>query len=184
MIEEKAYVRHTVRNPGFLSRGLLLVGLAFLARQFRGYDLGVIECCDDISVAAHMSTKKRGRPPAPAAGMREHDQRVCPGLGCGIAYSHLSPRCVVWRNREDVLSSWSNIMTRMLRSRRIPDLAREQAVPHRIKGLDRTHTNGESTSEKGIVLVGPERGPLWGIVSCLPDVVAGHHEYLSNEFTE
>jgi hypothetical protein len=42
MIKEKTNVRHTVRNPGFYSRSLLLVGLTLLTRQFRRYDLRVI----------------------------------------------------------------------------------------------------------------------------------------------
>src|SRR5262249_11134809 len=42
MIEEKTNVRRTVRNPGFHSRSLLLVGLTVLTPQFRGYDLGMV----------------------------------------------------------------------------------------------------------------------------------------------
>jgi len=42
MIEEKAYIRHTVRDASFHSRCLLLVGLAVPRCQFHGYHLGVI----------------------------------------------------------------------------------------------------------------------------------------------
>src|SRR5262249_31127112 len=42
MIEEKSNIRHAVRNPGFNSRGLLLVGFIRLTRQFRCYDLRMI----------------------------------------------------------------------------------------------------------------------------------------------
>jgi hypothetical protein len=42
MIKEKTNVRHTVRNPAFYSRSLLLAGLTLFTRQFRRYDLGVI----------------------------------------------------------------------------------------------------------------------------------------------
>ena len=42
VIKEKTNVRHTVRDPSFYSRSLLLVGLTVLTRQFRCYDLRVI----------------------------------------------------------------------------------------------------------------------------------------------
>src|SRR5258706_10079625 len=35
LIEEQAYIRHTVRNPGLHSRRLLLAGLTFPPSQFR-----------------------------------------------------------------------------------------------------------------------------------------------------
>lgn len=107
-----------------------------------------------------VSREKRGGPPAPATRMRKNDQRAGAGLGCGIAYSHLAPRCVVWRNGEDVLGSLRNILARILCSRGIPNLTREQAVPCRIEGLDRPHTNRKSTAKERIVLVRPGCRPV------------------------
>jgi hypothetical protein len=52
MIDEKANIRHTVRDHSFHSHALLLVGLTVSTRQFRGYDLRVIQCCDSIPVTA------------------------------------------------------------------------------------------------------------------------------------
>src|SRR5437667_3652750 len=70
----------------------------------------------------------------------------------------------------------------MLRGRRIPDLTREQAVPYRIKCLDRTHTNRKSTPDEWIVLLGPGWRPFWGILFRMLDVFAGHQEYPSGLF--
>ncbi|MGZ6177496.1 MAG: hypothetical protein ACXWNZ_04470, partial [Vulcanimicrobiaceae bacterium] len=61
-----------------------------------------------------MRTKKRGGSPVPTAMVRENDQRVGPGPGCGIAYGQLTPRRVAQWNREDVLGTWCNILARML----------------------------------------------------------------------
>ena len=50
VIQEKPYIGYTVANPGFRSRGFLLGAFAILSREFRCYDLRVIECSDDIPV--------------------------------------------------------------------------------------------------------------------------------------
>ena len=42
VIEEKAYIRHTVRNPSLHSRSLLLGGLTVPRCEFRCHDLRVI----------------------------------------------------------------------------------------------------------------------------------------------
>jgi hypothetical protein len=52
MVEEKAYVRHAVRNPRFHSRSLLFSSLTIPARQFRCYHLRVIYRRDNIPAAA------------------------------------------------------------------------------------------------------------------------------------
>jgi hypothetical protein len=90
MIKEKTNVRGTVRDPGFYSRSLLLVGLTLLTRQFRSYDLRVIQGRDQITMAAQVSTKKRRLAPVPPTPMRKDDQRVDPGLGCSVAHSRLT----------------------------------------------------------------------------------------------
>src|SRR2546425_1052696 len=95
--------------------------------------------------------------------MRKDNQRVGSGLGCSMAYSHLAARCVVCRNHEEVLGSRSNILARMLRCRRIPDLTREAAVPYRIKSLDGAHTNRKSPPDEWIVLGLPMCRPFFGI---------------------
>src|SRR2546428_14143055 len=127
MIEEEANVRHPVRDHSVPPRSLLLVGFTSPARQLGCQDLGVIEGRDHIPVAAEVSTNERGRPSVPAAGMREDDQRKGSGLGCGVADSHLAPRCVAWWDREGVPGSRRNIMAGVLRGGGIPDLTREQA---------------------------------------------------------
>jgi hypothetical protein len=43
----------------------------------------------------------------------------------------------------------------VLAGRRIPDLAREKAIPYRINRLDRTHTNRKAAPDEWIVLVCP-----------------------------
>src|ERR1700682_3012915 len=105
--------------------------------------------------------------------MREKNQRTTSGLGCGIAYRGLFTWRVAWRNREGVLGSWRKILAHMLRSRGIPDFAREHSVPCRIKCLDRTHTNRKPPSEEWIIVVG-SRGIFFRIL----DAFTGHQEYL------
>ena len=52
MIQKKAYIGHTVRDPGFRSRRFLFGGLTVLAPQLRRHEFRVIECRDNIAVAA------------------------------------------------------------------------------------------------------------------------------------
>jgi hypothetical protein len=101
LIEEKAHIWHTVRNPGFHSRSLLLTGLTFSPRQFRRYDFRVIECAD-VPMAAQVGTKKGRLSTSTSAAMRKDDQRVGSGLCRGIADSHLAPWRVAGRNGEEV----------------------------------------------------------------------------------
>src|SRR5205085_701224 len=82
-------IRYTVGNPGLHSSSLLLDGLPFAPSQFRRNDFGVIECGDDVPMAAQVSTKKRRLSPPVSAAMRKEDQRVESGLGSGIAHSQL-----------------------------------------------------------------------------------------------
>jgi hypothetical protein len=60
-----------------------------------------------------------------ATVMREKDQRMGSGMGCGIAYRHLTLRCVAWRG--------------------------EEAVPCGVMRIDGTDTDGELTTGKRIV---------------------------------
>ena len=101
LIEKKTYVGHTVCDPRLHSRRLLLGGLARPPRQLACYHLRVIQCRDDVPVAAEVSAQKRGRPSVPATGMGENNQWVGAGLGRGIAYGQLTPRCIALRNREE-----------------------------------------------------------------------------------
>src|SRR5215510_1676248 len=65
----------------------------------------------------------------------------------------------------------------MLRRRRIPDLTGEQAVPHRIKSLDGTHTDGKSPTDEWIVLERPVRRPFLGILIRMLNILVSHKEY-------
>src|SRR5215470_10753440 len=109
--------------------------------------------------------------------MRKDDQRIGSGLGRSITHGHLTPMGVGQRNGEGVLGSWRNILASMLRSCRIPDLTREQAVPHRIKSLDGTHTNRKSPPDEWIVLGRPVRRPFFGILFRMLNILVSHKEY-------
>jgi hypothetical protein len=174
LIEEKAYIRQTVRHPGFHSRSLLLVGLTFPPSQFRRYDFRVIECGDDVPMAAQVGTKKRRLSPSTSAAMRKEDQRVASGLCRSIADSHLAPWRGASRNGEEVLSRQGDILARVLRGRGIPDRTREQAVAHHIQRLDGAHTHRKSTPGELIALVHPGGRPWCGRWVQMLDMFPGH----------
>src|ERR1700687_910375 len=103
-------------------------------------------------MAGQMGTKKGRLSPATSTAMGKNDKGGGARLYRSMAYSHLVPWRAARRNCEDVLGCRHDILARVLRGRRIPDLTSEQAVPRRIQRMDRTHTNRKSTPSKRIVL--------------------------------
>ncbi len=63
MIDQKACVGYTIRDPSLCSGSLLLLGLIVPARQIRAANLGVIQGRDNIPVAAQVRAEKRRAPP-------------------------------------------------------------------------------------------------------------------------
>jgi hypothetical protein len=88
-----------------------------------------------------------------AAVMREDDQRVESGQGCGIADGHLPLLSAVKPGRKVVLGPWIEVLACVLRRSRIPDFAWEIAAPCYIKRPKRTHTNRKSTADERIISV-------------------------------
>lgn len=82
--------------------------------------------------------------------MREDDERIGTRLRRGIAYRHLASR-FTRRDREGILRYRGDILAGVLRSRGIPDLAREVAAPRAIQSLDGTNANGKGAAEEWIV---------------------------------
>src|SRR5215467_15152644 len=108
-------------------------------------------------MAAQMRTEK-GRLPAPSsAAVRKDNQRVRSRLRCGSANSHLAPWGVFGRICERVLHRRVEVLARVLRGCRIPDITRKPAIALRIPYLEGAHAHGALTAGKGIVLV-PGRG--------------------------
>jgi hypothetical protein len=87
----------------------------------------------------------------PAAVMREDDQRVDAGSGCGIADSQLLLLSAVQPGRKVVLGFWIEVLACVLRCCRIPDFAWEFAVPCHIQRANRTHANRKSTADERII---------------------------------
>ena len=63
-----------------------------------------------------------------ATVMREDDQRVESGQGCGIADGHLPLLSAVQPGRKVVLGPWIEVLACVLRCCRIPDFAWEIAA--------------------------------------------------------
>src|SRR5262245_66640589 len=97
----------------------------------------MIDCRNDITMAAQMSTKKCGGPPVPATVMGVNDQRIRFGMCGGIPHSHLTARFVAHRNGVDVLSFPCNVLTRMPRRPGIPDFARKYTVSCHVTSRER-----------------------------------------------
>jgi hypothetical protein len=178
LIEEKTYIRYTARDQSFPTRQLFRFGLAALSRQFRCDDLGVIQCRHHIPVAAQVRTQKRGRTPVAAAVMRVNDQWISSGLRCGVADGGLTLRRVACRSGEGILCARRNILTRMLRRRRIPNLASELTVAPRVERLNAAHTDRKSPPDKWIVHARSRCRLLRGILFRMRGVFAGHQEQL------
>ena len=80
-----------------------------------------------------MSAEERGLPSIASAAMRKDDQRARSRPCRGIACRRLTALCVGGRYCEHVLSLWLKILASIFSSRRVPDLARKQTVPHCIQ---------------------------------------------------
>jgi len=103
--------------------------------------------------------------------MRKKNQRKRAGLGRRIAYRHLGAWRAAWGIGEGVLGCRRKILTRMLASRRIPNLAREHAIPRSIPRFDGTHSNRKLAAREWIV----RRRPA-GMQAGALDNFAGHGE--------
>src|SRR5262245_15913241 len=88
----------------------------------------------------------------------------------------MTPMGVGQRAGDEVLGFRRNILARMLRRRRIPDLTGEPAVPYRIKSLDGTHTDRKSPPDEWIVLGRPVRRPFLGILFRILNILVSHQE--------
>ena len=75
-IEQKTYIRHTIRDPCIHARAQLLGSLTLSAFQFRRDHLRVIESRDNIPVAAQVIAQICSRAPVPTAVMRVKDKRM------------------------------------------------------------------------------------------------------------
>ncbi len=153
MIEEKACVGHTVRDPSLCSGSLLLLGLIIPTRQIRADDLGMIQGRNNIPVAAQVRAEKRRTPPILPTRMREDDQRVGSRLGRRIAHRELASRFVEQRNSEDVLGFWRQILARMPGVRGVPEFIRKKSVARCIECFKGAHTGRKSTPYEWIVRV-------------------------------
>src|SRR6516225_6791105 len=104
-------------------------------------------------MTGRMRTKISRRPAVKVAGMREHDQGPASGARSSIAHTHLAMRRAR-RHGEFILRFRRQIATRVLRSGRIPDLARKHAVPRGVYNLDGAHSSGVRSALEWIVIIG------------------------------
>ncbi len=145
MIEEKTYIRHTVRDPSLGSGSLLFLGLIVPGCQIRADDLGMVQGRDNIPVAAQVRAERRGTPPILPTRMRENDQRVGSGLGHRIAHRQLASQFAGQWNGEDVLGFWRNVLSRMPGVRGVPDFTGKESIARCIECLNGAHTSRKST---------------------------------------
>src|SRR5262245_37798034 len=112
----------------------------------------MIDRRNDITVAAQMSTKICGGPPASTTVMGVNDQRVSSSVRGSIAYGHLPAPFVTHANCVDVLSFRCHILTRMPSRSGVPDLAGKHAVSCRVASLDCPDAGRKYASVKWVVL--------------------------------
>src|SRR5262249_46990765 len=123
-IEEKAHIRNAAGHHILHKRSFSFRAFALHVAQMRRAYFRVIERGNDISMAAQVRTQKSGCEPVASRVMREDDRRII----------SLTSRSVA-----------------MLSRSRVPDLARERAIPRRIQSLDVPHSHRKRTSDKRIV---------------------------------
>jgi hypothetical protein len=98
-----------------------------------------------------MSAEKRGASTACAAGVRKDDQSIQSRLSLSIAHRHLRALDPVRGYVEDVLGLWGDVLARMFRRCGIPDFARKQPIPRRVKRINGAHADRERAAKEGIV---------------------------------
>jgi len=111
----------------------------------------VVEGGDDVSMAAEVRAEERGGTAAPAAVVREDDQRISASERRCVANSGLLLFGSAEARSEAILSVRVKVLAGVLGRRGIPDFTREESVASFIASFKSADTDREASADEGIV---------------------------------